>query len=156
MSWRNKVRRRIVRRLQAAALAVTVVVGTGAGVYGLAHVFRAEPATQLGSAVENGRIAFSSYGVEPPGMPEGFSGWRIYTMEPNGSDVRLIGPHGVDEALYPTWSPDASRIAFVGRVAELHGKVTPIIDRSASAERVPEAIRYLEPGHARGRLGITV
>lgn len=124
----HRVRRRIVRRLQAAALAVTVVVGTGAGVYGLAHVFRADPATQLGSAVENGRIAFSSYEVEPPGTPEGFSGWRIYMMEPEGSDVRLIGPDGVDEALYPTWSPDASRIAFVGRVAEREEPGIYVID----------------------------
>jgi Tol biopolymer transport system component len=124
----KKVRARIVRRLQAAALAVTVVVGTGAGVYGLARLFPAEPATQLGGAVANGRIAFSSYEVEPPGMPQGFSGWRIYTMEPNGSDVRLIGPHRVDEALYPTWSPDASWIAFVGRVAELEKPGIYVID----------------------------
>ncbi len=128
----NKVRRRTIRRLQAAALSVTVVVGTGAGVYGLARVFRTEPTTQLGAAVENRRIAFSSYEVEPPGMPDGFSGWRIYTMEPDGTDVRLIGPDGVDEALYPTWSPDASRIAFVGRVAELEEPGIYVIDADGS------------------------
>lgn len=128
----NQVRRRIVRRLQAAALIVTVVVGTGAGVYGLARVFPADPATQIGGAVENGRIAFSSYEVEPPGTPEGFSGWRIYTMEPDGSDVRLIGPDGVDEALYPTWSPDASRIAFVGRVAGREEPGIYVIDAGGS------------------------
>src|SRR3954467_12163998 len=36
------------------------------------------------------------------------------------------------------------------------GKVTPVIDRSYSLEEVPEAIRYLEGGHARGKVVITV
>lgn len=36
------------------------------------------------------------------------------------------------------------------------GKVTPIIDRAYSLEEVPEAIRYLERGHARGKVVITV
>ena len=36
------------------------------------------------------------------------------------------------------------------------GKVTPIIDRTYSLAEVPEAIRYLEEGHARGKVVITV
>jgi NADPH:quinone reductase-like Zn-dependent oxidoreductase len=36
------------------------------------------------------------------------------------------------------------------------GKVTPIIDRSYPLSEVPEAIRYLEAGHARGKVVITV
>jgi NADPH:quinone reductase-like Zn-dependent oxidoreductase len=36
------------------------------------------------------------------------------------------------------------------------GKVTPIIDRNYSLREVPEAIRYLEAGHARGKVVITV
>jgi NADPH:quinone reductase-like Zn-dependent oxidoreductase len=36
------------------------------------------------------------------------------------------------------------------------GKVTPVIDRSYSLAEAPEAIRYLEQGHARGKVVITV
>ncbi|HEY4813886.1 MAG TPA: NAD(P)-dependent alcohol dehydrogenase [Chthoniobacterales bacterium] len=36
------------------------------------------------------------------------------------------------------------------------GKVTPVIDRCYRLSEVPEAIRYLEQGHARGKVVITV
>ena len=36
------------------------------------------------------------------------------------------------------------------------GKVTPVIDRRYSLSEVPEAIRYLEEGHARGKVIITL
>jgi NADPH:quinone reductase-like Zn-dependent oxidoreductase len=36
------------------------------------------------------------------------------------------------------------------------GKVTPVIDRTYPLREVPEAIRYLEQGHARGKVVITV
>ena len=35
------------------------------------------------------------------------------------------------------------------------GKVTPVIDRCYRLSEVPEAIRYLEQGHARGKVVIT-
>jgi NADPH:quinone reductase-like Zn-dependent oxidoreductase len=35
------------------------------------------------------------------------------------------------------------------------GKITPVIDRLYSLNEVPEAIRYLETGHARGKLIVT-
>jgi len=36
------------------------------------------------------------------------------------------------------------------------GKLTPVIDRTYPLSQVPEAIRYLEEGHARGKVAITV
>jgi NADPH:quinone reductase-like Zn-dependent oxidoreductase len=36
------------------------------------------------------------------------------------------------------------------------GKVTPVIDRTYPLSETPEAIRYLETGHARGKVVITV
>ena len=36
------------------------------------------------------------------------------------------------------------------------GKVKPVIDRTYSLSEVPEAIRYLEEGHARGKVVVTV
>ena len=36
------------------------------------------------------------------------------------------------------------------------GKVTPIIDRRYPLSELPDALRYLEKGHARGKVVITV
>ena len=36
------------------------------------------------------------------------------------------------------------------------GKITPVIDRTYPLAEVPEAIRYLEEGHARGKVVISV
>ena len=36
------------------------------------------------------------------------------------------------------------------------GKVKPVIDRTYPLSQVPEAIRYLEAGHARGKVVIAV
>jgi NADPH:quinone reductase-like Zn-dependent oxidoreductase len=36
------------------------------------------------------------------------------------------------------------------------GKITPVIDRTYTLSEVPEAIRYLEEGHARGKIVIAV
>lgn len=38
----------------------------------------------------------------------------------------------------------------------ISGKVTPVIDRRYSLNEVPQAIRYLEEGHARGKVIITM
>ena len=36
------------------------------------------------------------------------------------------------------------------------GKVMPVIDRMFSLSEVPDAIRYLESGHARGKIVVTM
>jgi NADPH:quinone reductase-like Zn-dependent oxidoreductase len=36
------------------------------------------------------------------------------------------------------------------------GKVTPVIERSYKLSEVPDAVRYLEGEHARGKVVITV
>jgi NADPH:quinone reductase-like Zn-dependent oxidoreductase len=46
-------------------------------------------------------------------------------------------------------------LQFVKELIEA-GKVEPVIDRTYSLSEVPEAIRYLEEGHARGKVVITV
>jgi NADPH:quinone reductase-like Zn-dependent oxidoreductase len=36
------------------------------------------------------------------------------------------------------------------------GKITPVIDRTYALSETPEAFRYLDEGHARGKVVITV
>jgi len=52
----------------------------------------------------------------------------------------------------PRTSPHSS---FVKELIEA-GKLTPIIDRTFALSEVPDAFRYLEKGHARGKIVITV
>ncbi|HEX6480533.1 MAG TPA: NAD(P)-dependent alcohol dehydrogenase [Ktedonobacteraceae bacterium] len=51
--------------------------------------------------------------------------------------------------------PNQKDLVFVKEFLEA-GKVVPVIDRRYPLREVPEAIRYLEEGHARGKVVITV
>ncbi|MEV4184331.1 zinc-binding dehydrogenase [Streptosporangium canum] len=46
-------------------------------------------------------------------------------------------------------------LRYCGELIEA-GEVTPIVDRTYPLSEVPEAIRYLRGGHARGKVVITV
>jgi NADPH:quinone reductase-like Zn-dependent oxidoreductase len=51
--------------------------------------------------------------------------------------------------------PNQTDLAFMKELLET-GKVKPVIDRCYPLSEVPEALRYLEAGHARGKVVITV
>ncbi len=97
-------------------------------------------------------------------------------LKPDGICV-LIGGGGPDEGRWigPVSRPIKALLLspcvsqkFVMLLAEMNkkdlavlgdpmqsGKVTPVIDRRYKLSQVPEAIRYLEEGHARGKVVIT-
>ncbi len=51
--------------------------------------------------------------------------------------------------------PNQKDLAFLKELLEA-GKVVPVIDRRYQLSEVPDALRYLEEGHARGKVVITV
>jgi NADPH:quinone reductase-like Zn-dependent oxidoreductase len=57
--------------------------------------------------------------------------------------------------LMPTMKPNKQDLAFIKELLEA-GKIVPVIDRSYPLSETAEAIRYLETGHARGKVVITV
>ena len=81
-----------------------------------------------------------------------------------GSMVRLVG-HQITELVlsrfvsqkFVTFMAKINQadLAILGELMEA-GKVTPVIDRCYSLSEAPEAIRYLEQGHARGKVVITL
>ncbi|HXN03280.1 MAG TPA: NAD(P)-dependent alcohol dehydrogenase [Candidatus Acidoferrum sp.] len=91
------------------------------------------------------------------------------TLVPNGggfehrwvaSGGRLIGAKlsfafGSQNALTFIASSKQQNLVALRELIEA-GKVIPVIDRTYSLREVPEAIRYLAKGHARGKLVITV
>jgi NADPH:quinone reductase-like Zn-dependent oxidoreductase len=70
------------------------------------------------------------------------------------------------QALVLSWSGNQKLLGILAKASNadlviMHdlmktGKVTPVIDRSYSLSEVPQAIRYLEEGHARGKVVITL
>ena len=91
----------------------------------------------------------------------------IYVGAGGTTDNWMVGPlTSAIKALVLSWfvsqkqvmvlaKPSKEDLAIMGKLME-SGKVTPVIDRSYSLSEVPEAIRYLEAGHARGKVVITV
>jgi NADPH:quinone reductase-like Zn-dependent oxidoreductase len=57
--------------------------------------------------------------------------------------------------LMETAKANKKDLMFIKELLEA-GKVVPVIDRTYPLSEVPEAIRYLEEGHARGKVVITV
>jgi len=51
--------------------------------------------------------------------------------------------------------PNQQDLLFIKDLLET-GKVVPVVDRCYPLSKVAEAIRYLEEGHARGKVVITV
>jgi NADPH:quinone reductase-like Zn-dependent oxidoreductase len=51
--------------------------------------------------------------------------------------------------------PKNKDLVFMKELLEA-GKVVPVIDRRYPLSEVPEALRYLEEGHARGKVVITM
>jgi NADPH:quinone reductase-like Zn-dependent oxidoreductase len=68
----------------------------------------------------------------------------------------LISMTGSKKIGLVMWRPNKKEdLDFLQELFEA-GKVVPVIDRSYSLSEVPEALRYLEEGHVRGKVVITV
>jgi Tol biopolymer transport system component len=133
---RRRERRRIVRSIQAGALALVVIAGTLAGVYGLSQVFRGDEGTLPAVSPwpitprENGRIAITT-------------GDALKTLDPAGSDVVAIPLPGPGLAWHVAWSPDGERLALVmfedqQRTLYVMGADGSNPSRIASAENVSD------------------
>ena len=69
--------------------------------------------------------------------------------------VRLAAVRGSRKVVFFIAKFNKADMVVLGELLDA-GKVTPVIDRQYTLEEVPEALRYLEEGHARGKVVVTV
>ncbi|MCH7887080.1 MAG: NAD(P)-dependent alcohol dehydrogenase [Candidatus Marinimicrobia bacterium] len=70
-----------------------------------------------------------------------------------GTWVSMTGSKKI--GMMGTVKPSKKDLIFIKELLEA-GKIVPVIDRSYPLNEVPEAIRYLEEGHAQGKVVITI
>jgi NADPH:quinone reductase-like Zn-dependent oxidoreductase len=91
----------------------------------------------------------------------------IYVGAGGTSDNWMIGPlTSAIKALVLSWFVSQKQVMVLAKASQedlvimgelmASGKVTPVIDKRYSLCQVPDAIRYLEAGHARGKVVITL
>jgi TolB protein len=107
----KKIRLRLMRRFQAAGLAVAVVAATIGGTFALVRAFESgDDRDHLGGIsptpvpVSNGLIAYAS-------MASG--NWDIWTAMPDGTRTNNITAESLADETDAAWSPDGTKIAFV-------------------------------------------
>ena len=125
---RRRERRRIAGAVRTGLLTLVVLAGTGLGLFGLIRTFGVDR-DRTAAEASNGSIVFTNFDARYA-IPEVTAGWHLYTMTADGTDVRFLGPREVDEALYPSVSPDGERVAFVGYVAEPEERALYVLDLS--------------------------
>ena len=69
--------------------------------------------------------------------------------------ARVVSPFVSQGLRMIVATANADGLGFLKELIEA-AKVTPVIDRTYALSEVPDAIRYLTEGHARGKLVITV
>ena len=85
--------------------------------------------------------------------PNGICAVAGFTSLSRLFQVMLLG--GTKIGMMETAKANKKDLVFIKELLEA-GKVVPVIDRKYTLSEVPEAIRYLEAGHARGKVVITV
>jgi NADPH:quinone reductase-like Zn-dependent oxidoreductase len=107
-------------------------------------------------AVGNRSISDYKRALKPQGVCviAGFTNLRLLF------EHMILGPRrskagGKRVGLMETMKPNNKDLAFMKELLEA-GKVKPVIDRRYPLSEVAEAIGYLEEGHARGKVVITV
>ena len=92
-------------------------------------------------------------GCKRASSPNGICSVAGFTTMSHLLQVMLLG--GKKVGMMETAYSNKKDLLFIKELLEA-GKVVPVIDRTYSFSETPEAIRYLEKGHAQGKVVITI
>jgi NADPH:quinone reductase-like Zn-dependent oxidoreductase len=79
----------------------------------------------------------------------------VFGKTPRTLQAKLLSKFGDQELGWMLAHPNQKDMAILADLMQ-SGKVKPVLDRTYKLSNLPEAIRYLEEGHARGKVVITV
>ncbi|MGP4029292.1 NAD(P)-dependent alcohol dehydrogenase [Actinomadura sp. 3N407] len=66
----------------------------------------------------------------------------------------LASPFVSQRIVAVSWKPNSTDLRFLAELMEKE-QIAPVIDRTYPFTEIPEALRYIEQGHARGKVAIT-
>ena len=156
--------------------AVQIAKSFGAEVTGVCSTRNLDTASSLGAdhVIDYTQEDFTQNGqrydliIDNVGDPAVYKRFYKRSLSPKGICVIIAGSFYLQLFLAPWMSmtgsnkivtyatvPNQKDLLFIKELLEA-GKVEPVIDRRYPLSEVPEAIRYLEEGHARGKVVITV
>jgi NADPH:quinone reductase-like Zn-dependent oxidoreductase len=101
------------------------------------------------------------------GNPAVYKRFHKRSLTPNGITVIVAGSFFLQLFLGPWMTMNGNKIGTYMTVTQKEdlfflkelletGKVVPVVDRRYPLSKIPEALRYLEGGHARGKVVITL
>jgi NADPH:quinone reductase-like Zn-dependent oxidoreductase len=67
----------------------------------------------------------------------------------------LASPFVSQRIVTVSWKPNSTDLRFLAELMEKE-QIAPVIDRTYPFAEIPEALRYIERGHARGKVAITL
>ena len=67
----------------------------------------------------------------------------------------LASPFVSHRIVTVSWKPNSTDLRFLAELME-KGQITPVIDRAYPFAEIPKALAYIELGHARGKVVITL
>ncbi|TDC98221.1 NAD(P)-dependent alcohol dehydrogenase [Actinomadura sp. 7K507] len=68
---------------------------------------------------------------------------------------KLAAPFVRQRIVTVGWKPNSADLRFLAELMEKE-RIAPVLDRTYPFAEIPEALRYVERGHARGKVAITV
>jgi Tol biopolymer transport system component len=132
---RRHERRRVGRRLQSGALAIVVLLASGAGFVALTRAFvggDAQPGIATAPTASNGMIVFERVADAPHG------GIHLWVANPDGTDTQQLTFGDVFDR-WASWSPDGSRVAFSrSDLSNPNASGLGIVDFASGAVTVPD------------------
>ncbi|NKZ02885.1 NAD(P)-dependent alcohol dehydrogenase [Actinomadura latina] len=67
---------------------------------------------------------------------------------------KLASPFVGQRIATVSWKPNSADLRYLAELMEKE-QLTPVVDRTFPFAEIPDALRYIEPGHARGKVAIT-